>query len=596
MFFFSSCYREHLINYYDKLTTDVESDRARTNWRKMRMSHFEKRVEHLKSVNELDGETPASVGAPGGPDEDTINTDERSEHIPISPSAQDTVSTSEAEVVASSQDENSNFPENEVSNQIATTDDVSDNRNDAEENLSVAKSVSSGKAVASNVEIMTSKDSLAKSLPMNYIYKRNNERSNLQDFLRDEAMKNIRTIINDNEQTESDEITEKLVGTINRPRSLAIEKIDNMSVAQTNKLKVLLQEYGMTPNNNELSTILSEQGNRTNINGNNEQSFGETKETAAQTNKLKVLLQEYGMTSNNDFGRILSDKRGNVNRTNVNGNNEQRVNNNVPSTPDVKLSEEEMTNALNRPIDNEECSNRINDVKEQDSILNSVQRQNSNNNIDTPMSCTTDNFTTLSTHTPLSQIPNSDDIFALNSGQESSPSDMTKSMMTEVTCFESPMSGHFKLPNLFGVVAGSENPNPAKSSPSSLTIADVEMIDHTSLQVYLEKSIIIPLQIQTRLVNDAIIKHLVNECNMLSHLRSLRSYFFLLNGEFAKSLTNSLYSRLYAISAPMELFNSATLANLLKKALMNSFSNNYANSELLSLSAVDQPNQLYVSV
>lgn len=207
------------------------------------------------------------------------------------------------------------------------------------------------------------------------------------------------------------------------------------------------------------------------------------------------------------------------------------------------------------------------------------------------MSCTTDNLTTLSTHTPLSQIPNSDDLFI--PGQESSPSDMTKSMMTEVTCFESPMSGHFKLPNLFGIVT--ENPNLAKSSPSFLTIADVEMIDHTSLQVYLEKSIIIPLQIQTRLMNDAIIKHLVNECNMLSHLRSLRSYFFLLNGEFAKSLTGSLYSRLYAISAPIELFNSATLANLLKKALMNSFSNNYTNSELLSLSAVDQPSQLYIS-
>ncbi|CAL1683093.1 unnamed protein product [Lasius platythorax] len=548
--------REHLINYYDKLTVDVESNRIRSNWRKMRMSHFERRVEHLKSTKKFDREISASVATPSS-DENIINTNERNENIPISPSTD--VSTSEVEVV-SSQDENSNFSENEILN-VAMIE-IS-NRNDTKEDLSAAKSVSSDisssntdKDIVSDVEeITTSKDSLItvdtqnvhlpqESLPLNYIYKKNNERSNLQDFLRDEAMKNIRTIINDKQMAavdtrlnilENDEITEKLVGTINRPKSLAIERIDNMTVAQTNKLKVLLQEYGMTPNNNELSTI-------------------------------------------------LADKQGNT---------KESVNNNVSPTPDIKLPEEEMTNS-DGPMNNEECSNKINDanVKEQDLILNNMQRQN--NNMDTPMSCTTDNFTTLSTHTPLSQIPNSDDIFALNGGQESSLSDMTKSIMTEETCFESPMSGNFKLPNLFGVIGSDVKSSPVVS-PSSLTIADVEMIDHTSLQVYLEKSIIIPLQIQTRLVNNAIIKYLVNECDMLLHLHSLRSYFFLLNGEFAKSLTDSLYSRLYTISAPIELFNSATLTNLLEKALMNSFSNNYANSELLSLSAIDQPCQLYIS-
>ncbi|XP_072760196.1 uncharacterized protein Grip163 [Anoplolepis gracilipes] len=563
--------REHLINYYDKLTTDVESNRVRSNWRRMRMSHFEKRVKHLKSIKKSDNEMLESVVTPSL-DENIINIDEQNKNIPISPSTD--VSTSEMEVV-SSQDENSNFSENEVLN--VGTIDVS-NRNDTTEDLSIAKSVSSDisssntdKEILSDEKI-TSKDSLTtvdtqnvrlpqESLPLNYIYKKNNERSNLQDFLRDEAMKNIRTIINNDKQMatvdtrldnilESDEITKKLVGAINRPKSLVIEKIDNMTVAQTNKLKVLLEEYGMTPNNNELSTI-------------------------------------------------LTDKQGNVNCTNDNNeaannqslDNTEIVNNNASPTFNIKLPEEVMRIA-NGPMNNEECSNKINDanVKEQDPILNNIQRQN---NTDTPMSCTTDNFTTLSTHTPLSQIPNSDDIFALNAGQESSLSDMPKSIMIEETYFESPMSGNFKLPNLFGFI-GSDVKSSSVSS-SSLTIADVEMIDHTSLHVYLEKSIIIPLQIQTRLVNNAIIKYLVNDCKMLSHLHSLRSYFFLLNGEFAKSLTDSLYSRLYTISEPIELFNSATLTNLLEKALMNSFSNNYANSELLSLSAVDKPCQLYIS-
>lgn len=542
--------REHLMNYYEKLNTDLESNRIRSNWRKMRMSHFEKRVEHLKSMKK--SEMSESVAAPGL--DENINTDEQNKNIPTSPS----MSVSEVEGL-SSQDENSNFPESEISNEATT--DVS-NRGDIEdkEDSSVAKSANSDIPSSDTEKIMTSKDPLItvdtqnvplpqESLPLNYIYKKNNERSNLQDFLRDEAMKNIRSIMNDrqiatvdarlNNILESDKITEKLIGSINtRPKSLAIERIDNMTVAQTNKLKVLIQEYGMTPNNNELSTIFTDRltVNCTNINGNNE-----------VTNKENL------------------------------DNTEKNVNNNTFPTSDTKLPEGE---TMNRPINNVEYSNKINNATAiaEDPISN------------TPMSCTTDNFTTLSTHTPLSQIPNSDDIFALN-GQESSLSDLTKSIMTGETYFESPMSGNFKLPNLFGV----PGPDVRSSLASSLTIADVEMIDHTSLQVYLEKSIVIPLQIQTWLVNNAIIKHLVNECNILSHLHSLRSYFFLLNGEFAKSLTDSLYSRLYTISAPIELFNSASLTNLLEKALMNSFSNNYANSELLSLSAIDPPCQLYIS-
>lgn len=537
------------------------------------MSHFERRVEFLKSVKRLDRLSENAATPSSDKNVDIIE--------------QNKNTTSEVEAV-SNQDENSNFAENELDVTAIDVSEQSSNQtqiNNPKENLleCVGSDVppidnhESDKDVVSK-EIMTSKDSLTttnaqnihlsqESLPLNYkIYKKNNERSNLQDFLRDEAMKSIHTIMNGDDKKanafdirlnnilEADEVTERIIGAINRPKYLDIARIDNMTTAQTNKLKVLMQEYGMTPNNNELSMILADnQGiiDRANKNGNNKELIDITSESSS-------------------------------------GSTRENVNNNILSTTNIKLPEE--TANVHGPTNNEECSNETNNANNeaQESILNNMQQQN---NIDTPMSCTTDNFTTASMHTPLSQVPNSDDIFALNAGQEvSSLSDMTKSI-TEETCFESPMSSNFKLPNLFGI---SSDVKPSAAS-SSLTIADVEMIDHTSLQVYLEKSIIIPLQIQTRLVNNAIIKYLVNEHNMLSHLHSLRSYFFLLNGEFAKSLTDSLYSRLYAISAPIELFNSATLTNLLEKALMNSFSNNYANSELLSLSAVDKPCQLYVS-
>jgi len=530
------------------------------------MSHFERRVEFLKSVKKLDTEMSENATTLSSDKNIVVDIDEQNKN------------TSEAEVV-SNQDENSNFAENSLLDVTAT--DISDQSNPKDllnvecSDVSPVENCESDKDIASDEKI-TIEDSpitadtqniyLQETPSLNYkVYKKNNEKSDLQDFLRDEAMKNIHTIINDDDKTsvlntrlnnilEANEMTERIIGAINRPKSLAINRIDNMTVAQTNKLKVLMQEYGMTPNNNELSTILT-----------SNQRF-------------------IDRTNTNDNNQILID----ISESSSN-NMKENMNNNVLSTTNIRLPTVETMN-IHGPMNNEECSNKANNTNNEtnEPILINMQQQN----IDTPMSCTTDNFTTASIHTPLSQIPNSDDIFALNAGQEVSSlsDDMTKSI-TEETCFESPMSSNFKLPNLFGVSSDVKS----STAPSSLTIADVEMIDHTSLQVYLEKSIIIPLQIQTRLVNNAIIKYLVNEHNMLSHLHSLRSYFFLLNGEFAKSLTDSLYSRLYAISAPIELFNSATLTNLLEKALMNSFNNNYAHSELLSLSAVDKPCQLYVS-
>lgn len=656
------CFRELLVQYYDKLASDIENNHMRSNWRKTRMNHFERRVEFLKSLRKFDREALENIATPSS-EENTVDIDNQIKTI----SASSSMDISEAEPV-SNQDEDSNFAENEVLN-VARS--VSNHAN-LEENVSAANCVNTDasrtdKNNALDKEITAREDSLAtadtqnfrspqKSQPLNYIYRKNNERSNLQDFLRDEAMKNINTIIEaeavsnqdensnfaenevldvatnvsdqknleenlsaancvgidvspmesdanmenirppqksqplnyifkkNNERSnlqdylrdeamkniniidgdkqttaldtclsilETDEVTEKIKGAINRPKSLTIERIDNMTTAQANKLRVLMQEYGMSPNNNELRDILAKKQviDRRNINGNkqtvNEQSSDTMKEN---------------------------------------------MNNSALSIPNIKLPTE--TASVGNSTNNEECSNKINNAnnKAQESILDSMQQQS---NMDTPMSCTTDNFTTASTHTPLSQIPNSDDIFALNASQEVlSISEMTKSI-TEETCCETPMSSNLKfVPNLFDIGHDVK----LSSATSSLTIADVEMIDHTSLQVYLEKSVIIPLQIQTRLVNNAIIKYLANECNMLSHLHSLRSYFFLLNGEFAKSLTDSLYSHLYAISTPIELFNSATLTNLLDKALMNSFSNNYANSELLSLTVIDKPSQLYVSI
>ncbi|XP_043524965.1 gamma-tubulin complex component 6 isoform X2 [Frieseomelitta varia] len=215
---------------------------------------------------------------------------------------------------------------------------------------------------------------------------------------------------------------------------------------------------------------------------------------------------------------------------------------------------------------------------------------NKENDLETPMSCTTDNFTTSSVQSPVSITYNLED---------SSPSEISSTVMPSnssnlITKSPLAMKEDSTFSDLFEL-ARDEKSNNISPIVTPLSITDVEIIDHISLQAYLEKSVRIPLNVQSRLVNDAIRKYFLIENNLLSHLHSLRSYFFLLNGEFSKSLTDSLYARLYEISIPIELFNSATLTNVLERALVHSFNNVYINSELLSLSATDTPVQLHIS-
>ncbi|XP_054008451.1 gamma-tubulin complex component 6 [Hylaeus anthracinus] len=219
----------------------------------------------------------------------------------------------------------------------------------------------------------------------------------------------------------------------------------------------------------------------------------------------------------------------------------------------------------------------------------SITNLNERNDLETPMSCTTDNFAS-TIQSPMSQTQNSDDrspmeISNSDTHISSSPRTFTKSPLV--------IEEDSTFPDLF-VLAREESTSTA-SITAPLTVADVELIDHTSLQAYLEKSIRIPLNIQSCLINNAVIKYFLKENNLLLHFHSLRSCFFLLNGEFAKSLTDSLYTRVYEIPRPVELFNSATLTNILERALVNSFNSVYVNSELLSLSATDTPAQLHLS-
>ncbi|KAL2741084.1 gamma-tubulin complex component 6 isoform X1 [Vespula squamosa] len=553
----------YLKNYYTDLEATIQKQRARIEWCNKRMKYFDKRVAALskmeKDIWKCTHISDTQIL------QNLENNETESVIIPAKNiyNLQHVLNNIESNTLSDNiaQDENSNFEEIKIMEiqelkprEIICTDNIniiirSDDKQSALVNISDNKNTNKQFPISDT----RSTNILETPTNMNNIYKCNNERSSLQEFLRSEVVKELQSEVIKNpfkvQSVINDDVTNTLMShaqtnveihnndirIFDRPKVLEIKRLDNMTEAQRNKMKMLKHEFGITPNNNQSNLFYVERPISDNL-----------------------IIKSDNLSEDNNRNYESNDV------TNNTINVQTKCIDAIGSiTKNCKVDGE-----MNFE-ENFEFFSKVNNINE---IAQS--------------SSTTDNFAS-SVNSIMSNLQTYDDI---------SPLDVNSLSSSSNTKFNGVMSSifpeHYNV-NISTPLTSNDDIN--TSDFTSLTIADVELIDNTSLQVYLEKSIIIPLQIQSRIVNDALIKYLLNEHNMLLHLQSLRSYFFLLNGEFAKCLTNSLYARLYEISVPIELFNSATLTNVLERALISSFSSNYMNSELLSLSAIDTPMQLHIS-
>lgn len=96
-----------------------------------------------------------------------------------------------------------------------------------------------------------------------------------------------------------------------------------------------------------------------------------------------------------------------------------------------------------------------------------------------------------------------------------------------------------------------------------------------TLTACLQRSVLLPLTYQLEVVNNSILTYFLVNLDMYEHLRSLKDYFFLMDGEFSKSLCQNLFTRLVKTLNPLELLNFATLHNVLDKALGSSISRKF---------------------
>lgn len=98
-----------------------------------------------------------------------------------------------------------------------------------------------------------------------------------------------------------------------------------------------------------------------------------------------------------------------------------------------------------------------------------------------------------------------------------------------------------------------------------------------TLTACLQRSVMLPLTYQLEVVNNSILTHFLVNLDMYEHLRSLKDYFFLMDGEFSRSICHNLFTKLTKTLNPQELLNFATLHNILDKALGSSISRKFSN-------------------
>nr|CAI5853816.1 unnamed protein product [Callosobruchus analis] len=116
-------------------------------------------------------------------------------------------------------------------------------------------------------------------------------------------------------------------------------------------------------------------------------------------------------------------------------------------------------------------------------------------------------------------------------------------------------------------------------------------ISTNCLSLFLEGSIHIPLVAQTKIVNSELLRYFIDDLKYIDHLHSLRDYFFLLDCEFGRNVTDTLFSRLYESSAPSEVISYRMLKELLYRACDVS-GKSQDNSQRLSFRMTGMPKRL----
>lgn len=87
-----------------------------------------------------------------------------------------------------------------------------------------------------------------------------------------------------------------------------------------------------------------------------------------------------------------------------------------------------------------------------------------------------------------------------------------------------------------------------------------------TLTEFLQKSVIIPMKIHLEIVNNEVMRMFLEDLQIIQHFKSLRYYFFLMDGEFGAIICDSIIGKLENGTTPRQLFNVGVLKSIMENA------------------------------
>lgn len=307
-----------------------------------------------------------------------------------------------------------------------------------------------------------------------------------------------------------------------------IAKTSALTEARRNKLKMMSHEYNFDVTGDESN------GNATTP------TSGKTL-TEAQKNKLKVLGHEFGM---------------------------------VETTPVINVQNCETLTDLQKNrlkvLSHEFNIEREKPTKTQPEMsLSLLQIEASSQHLESPMSVTSDHFS--DTQTADSEHKSPDDTSEMEKSQLGLNGD-DEIEMEMLKAFEEAIERNQST--FMGI-----NLNEF-SSQSTASYEHIRTTDAMALSRFLQMSLMVPVNAYMDILNNETLKMFVQDLQILSHFKSLRNYFLMMNGEFGSSICDQLFSKLEAGVRPVELINYQSLHMILDQAL--SRSRHDTNTEQLS--------------
>ncbi|CAH1116129.1 unnamed protein product [Phaedon cochleariae] len=334
---------------------------------------------------------------------------------------------------------------------------------------------------------------------------------------------------------------------------------ENFATARRIKHKVMTQEMGIDYGENPMTKTADVP--RT------------TYLTDAQKNKLKILSTEFGIELAPELSmpeRVQSAQM--VNRNRVMG---------ISDCFAHKVLDNE--NFVNKNLRNiEENSNGTGAVKKSKSLLLDLDRvslKSARSDTDRPIPMSVDS-------TPMSDLPHSGAttpstmFLSIDTNHlESIPNTAETHQTDEGFHFE--QQKELPVVQIYSSQKQSEEKPQEKVFSKRVTRKQAAGVTTNCLKLFLHESMQIPLVAQIKLINNELLRYFIEDLGYLTHLHSLRDYFFLQDGEFARNITDNLFHKLYESAAPSELINCRILQDLMFGA-MDMSCRNQSNTHFLS--------------